>query len=113
MVKECKEKHIVADAKFYLGKEDHPRVEIALCWTDHTSERIRSFVNGIPTQDGGTHEQGLKDAVLRSVRGYIENNNVPIPRGIKLSAEDIREGLTAICSIFLIEPQFKAKPKTN
>ena len=109
--KECLGRQIIADSHFYLGKEDQPRLEIALCWTDHTAEKIRSFVNGIPTQDGGTHEQGLKDAVLRSIRGYIETNKIPIPRGIKLGAEDIREGLTAICSIFLVEPQFQGQTK--
>ena len=82
-----------------------------MCWTDDTNERIRSFVNGIPTQDGGTHEQGLKDAILRSIRTYLDTQNVSLPRGIRLSSEDIREGIVGICSCFLAEPQFQGQTK--
>ncbi|MGC6507801.1 MAG: DNA gyrase/topoisomerase IV subunit B [Myxococcota bacterium] len=107
----AKGSHIIPNSTFFHNRTELPRIDIALCWTDTTSERIRSFVNGVPTPDGGTHEQGLKDAILRSVRAYIETNSVSIPRGIKLSAEDIREGVTAICSIFIPDPQFQGQTK--
>ncbi|MEL6343599.1 MAG: DNA topoisomerase IV subunit B [Myxococcota bacterium] len=95
----------------FIVRQDTPRVEIALLWTESTSERVRSFVNGIPTQDGGTHEQGLRDAVTRAVRNYISAHDVSLPRGLKLSAEDIREGLVVICSVFISEPQFQGQTK--
>ena len=101
----------VGSKSFLYNKAEHPRIDLALCWTSEPNEKIRSFVNGIPTQDGGTHEQGLKDAVLKAVRTYIDSQQVPIPRGIKLTAEDIREGITAICSCFIAEPQFQGQTK--
>jgi DNA gyrase/topoisomerase IV subunit B len=103
--------HKIKGSLFTFSRSEQPRIDVALCWTDSPTEQIRSFVNGIPTGDGGTHEQGLKDAILRSVRNYIENNKVNIPRGVKLAAEDIREGVTAICSCFLVEPQFQGQTK--
>jgi DNA gyrase/topoisomerase IV subunit B len=103
--------HIIPNSTFIFNREDLPRIDTAICWTDATNERFLSFVNGVPTPDGGTHEQGLKDAILRAVRSYIDTNAVPLPRGIRLSAEDIREGITAICSIFIPEPQFQGQTK--
>jgi DNA gyrase subunit B/topoisomerase-4 subunit B len=111
LAKETKGHSLVINEPFIFSKEDHPRVDVALTWTHNTNERIRSFVNGIPTQDGGTHEQGLKDAVLRSIRSYISTNSISIPRGVKLSSEDIREGLLCICSCFIHEPQFQGQTK--
>lgn len=103
--------HIIPNSTFLHSRNELPRVDVALCWTDATSERFRSFVNGVPTPDGGTHEQGLKDAILRAIRSYIETNAISLPRGLKLSAEDIREGVTAVCSIFIAEPQFQGQTK--
>ena len=111
LTKEVGSGTMVGKKSFVLSKAEHPRLDLALCWTDDTSEKIRSFVNGIPTQDGGTHEQGLKDAILRAVRTYLDTQNLTLPRGIKLAAEDIREGVVAICSCFLSEPQFQGQTK--
>jgi DNA gyrase subunit B/topoisomerase-4 subunit B len=69
-----------------------------------------SHVNGIPTPDGGTHEQGLRDAVTKAVRAYAETHNL-VPRGLALTAEDVREGLTAILSTYVEEPQFQGQTK--
>ena len=111
LTREVSNKTVVGGRQFILSRTEHPRLDLALCWTDDTSERIRSFVNGIPTQDGGTHEQGLKDAILRSIRTYLDTQNVSLPRGIRLSSEDIREGIVGICSCFLAEPQFQGQTK--
>ena len=111
LTKEIGSNNIVGKKSFVISKPGHPRLDLALCWTDDTSEKIRSFVNGIPTQDGGTHEQGLKDAILRAIRTYLDTQKVPLPRGVKLSAEDIREGIVGICSCFLSEPQFQGQTK--
>ena len=95
----------------HIERTQSPRLEVALAWTDAPREYFKSFVNGIPTRDGGTHEQGLKDAIVKAIRNYIETHDISIPRGLSISADDIREGVTAICSCFLVEPQFQGQTK--
>src|SRR5262249_43082152 len=87
-----------------------PRCEIALVWTEGTDEHVRSYVNGIPTASGGTHENGLKSGVVKAVRNYITTHELT-PKGVTLTAEDIREGLVAILSLYLVEPQFQGQTK--
>lgn len=99
------------DMVFHIERTSDPRFDLCLTWTDSPRERFRSFVNGIPTRDGGTHEQGLKDAITKALRNYIETHDVSLPRGLKLSADDIREGVVAINSIFLHDPQFQGQTK--
>jgi DNA gyrase/topoisomerase IV subunit B len=100
-----------SDLELHIQRDHDPRIEVALTWTDQPRERFLSFVNGIPTRDGGTHEQGLKDAVVKAVRNYVETHDITLPRGLTLTAEDIREGVVAICSLFLPDPQFQGQTK--
>ena len=101
----------IGDEYFVLRKQEGGlRVELALCWTEEPKEMVRSFVNTIPTPQGGTHEQGLKDCVVRAVRHYIETHELH-PRGLSIGAEDIREGLLAVLSCFVPEPQFQGQTK--
>jgi DNA gyrase subunit B/topoisomerase-4 subunit B len=86
------------------------RVEVALQWTEAPREQINSYVNGIPTRDGGTHEQGLKDAIRSAVRSYMETHEL-LPKNIELTAEDIREGMMAVISVFMVHPQFQGQTK--
>lgn len=102
--------HPVQEKPFVLERASDPRMELVLQWTDGTKETFRSYVNTIPTRDGGTHEQGLKDAVGKAVRNYVETHGL-MPRGITLTADDIREGLVAVLSIFVHEPQFQGQTK--
>jgi DNA gyrase/topoisomerase IV subunit B len=99
------------DKAFHLEREMDPRLDLALCWTDRPRETIKSFVNGIPTRDGGTHEQGLRDGIVKAVRNYMETHDVSLPRGIKLASDDIREGIVVICSVFVHDPQFQGQTK--
>ena len=85
-------------------------VECALAWTEATSETFLSFVNGIPTTAGGTHENGLKSAIVKAVRNYLEIHNL-VPRGLTIAAEDVREGVVAILSCYLAAPQFQGQTK--
>ena len=97
---------------FVLEAEDSEiRLDIALTWTDETKETFRSFANGIYTLEGGTHEAGLKDSVVRAFKGWIAQHSISLPKGVKLSADDIREGMFAICSVFITEPQFVGQTK--
>jgi DNA gyrase subunit B/topoisomerase-4 subunit B len=101
----------IADAYFVLRKQEKGvRIELALCWTEAPKETISSFVNTIPTSQGGTHELGLRDCVVRAVRHYIETHELH-PRGLSIGAEDIREGLMAVISCFIPDPQFQGQTK--
>jgi DNA gyrase subunit B/topoisomerase-4 subunit B len=100
----------VHPAPFTLSKENGARVELALQWTEATDEWVLSYVNGIPTRTGGTHENGLRAGMLKAVRNYIETHKLA-PRGVTLTAEDIREGVVALLSVFIAEPQFQGQTK--
>ncbi|MEE2755063.1 MAG: DNA topoisomerase IV subunit B [Myxococcota bacterium] len=101
----------VIDTIFSVDRDEADgRIEIALTWTEATDIVVHSFVNGIPTQDGGTHESGLRDAINKAVRDYIDVHELT-PRGVTVSAEDIREGLTASVNLFIGEPQFQGQTK--
>jgi DNA gyrase subunit B/topoisomerase-4 subunit B len=86
------------------------KFEVALAWTDANRELFASFANGIPNSSGGTHEAGTRDAVTKALRTYIDTHEL-CPRGLTLTAEDIREGLVAVTSVFLAEPQFQGQTK--
>ena len=101
----------VHEQVFKVDKEDKvARVEVVLKWTESTDEHIRSYVNGIRTHGGGTHENGLKSGLIKAVRNYMEVHNHK-PRGITISAEDIREGIVAILSVFVGDPMFQGQTK--
>ncbi len=95
---------------FTLHRDADERIEIAMQWTESTDEHVRSYVNGIPTPSGGTHENGFRSGLGKAVRNYIEMHNLT-PRGIKFTHEDIREGLVAIVSVFIGDPQFQGQTK--
>src|SRR4051812_19001071 len=90
--------------------DDDLRLALALGWTEATDEELRSFVNTIPTRDGGTHEQGLRKAVGAAVRKFMDTHEL-IKKGMEIKEEDIREGLTAVLSICIHEPQFQGQTK--
>ena len=100
----------VHEAAFVLERESGPRLDLVLQWTEATDEHVRSYVNGIPTGSGGTHENGLRAGLGKAVRNYIDTHNLS-PKGVTLTAEDIREGLTGVLSIFIEEPQFQGQTK--
>ncbi len=101
----------IIDGTFSIEKEeDDSRVEVTLAWTEATDVVMHSFVNGIPTQDGGTHVSGLREAVNRAVRDYIDAHDMA-PRGVSVTPEDIREGVTAAVNLFVPEPQFQGQTK--
>src|SRR6187200_2160472 len=90
--------------------ETNLRIDLALQWTQSTDEHVRSYVNGIPTGSGGTHENGFRSGLGKAVRNFIETHNLS-PKGVTLTAEDIREGLVAVLSVFVQEPQFQGQTK--
>jgi DNA gyrase subunit B/topoisomerase-4 subunit B len=100
----------VHDTPFLLERESGPRLDLVLQWTEATDEHVRSYVNGIPTGSGGTHDNGLRSGLGKAVRNYIETHSLS-PKGVTLTAEDIREGLTGVLSLFIEEPQFQGQTK--
>jgi DNA gyrase subunit B len=100
----------VHDAPFTLTKDETLRLDLVLQWTEGTDEHLRSYVNGIPTGSGGTHENGLRAGLGKAVRNFIETHNLS-PKGVTIAAEDIREGVTGVLSIFVQEPQFQGQTK--
>ena len=100
----------VHDAPFTLSKADGLRLELVLQWTESTDEHVRSYVNGIPTGSGGTHENGLRAGVGKAVRNFIETHDLT-PKGVTIAADDIREGLVGVLSVFVEEPQFQGQTK--
>ena len=100
----------VHDAPFVLSKDDAMRLDLVLQWTEATEEHIRSYVNGIPTGSGGTHENGLRAGIGKAIRNFIDTHNLS-PKGVTLTAEDIREGMTGVLSVFIREPQFQGQTK--
>src|SRR5688572_14808497 len=100
----------VHEQPFVLEKQNGIRMEMCFAWTESTEELLKSYVNGIPTTTGGTHENGLRAGVLKAIRNYIETHNLT-PRGVTLAAEDIREGVIGVLSVFVEEPQFQGQTK--
>jgi DNA gyrase subunit B len=103
----------VHDVPFTLTRENDEsglRLDLALQWTQSTDEHLRSYVNGIPTGSGGTHENGFRAGLGKAVRNFIDTHNLS-PKGVTLTAEDIREGLVGVLSVFLQEPQFQGQTK--
>ena len=83
---------------FDLDRANGIKIEVAFCWTEATQERVFSYVNGIHTKGGGTHEDGFKSGLSKAMRNYMSVHNL-IPKGVKITGEDIREGLVAVLSV--------------
>ncbi len=96
---------------FYAEKEEGMTlIQVALKWTEATDERVRSYVNGIRTHAGGTHESGLRSGIAKAVRNYMDVHDIK-PKGVTITNDDIREGVTAILSVFLADPMFQGQTK--
>src|SRR6266851_7678066 len=104
------QKPAVTEQPFTVKRDNGEKMEVALQWTESTDETIRSYVNGIRTSSGGTHENGFKGGIRKAVLNYIETHEIKI-KGLDISAEDIREGIVGILSIFVREPMFQGQTK--
>jgi len=105
-------KSAVHKGHFYLERAEEPRLEVALAWTEATESTVNSYVNGVPTPDGGTHEQGLRNGLGKALRAYITAHKLE-PKGVSVGLEDIREGLIALFSVYVLEPQFQSQTKNR
>ncbi len=107
--KEAKHENI-----FYIEKNvDNVNVEIALQYTDDYSESLRAFANNIINPEGGMHVAGFRAALTRTLNTYARNKGILKEKDANLSGEDVREGLTAIISVKIPEPQFEGQTKAK
>lgn len=95
------------------GSKDHIQVEVSLQYNDGYTENIYSFANNINTHEGGTHESGFKSALTRIINDYARKSNLIKDNDSNFSGDDVREGLTAIISVKIPEPQFEGQTKTK
>ncbi|QKJ17962.1 DNA topoisomerase (ATP-hydrolyzing) subunit B [Microbacterium hominis] len=107
---------VVNDEIIEVESEDTERkiaMELAMQWTTSYTENVFTFANTINTHEGGTHEEGFRAALTTLVNRYARANNLLKEKDDNLTGEDIREGLTAVISVKLSEPQFEGQTKTK
>jgi DNA gyrase subunit B len=95
------------------GEKSDVQVELAIQYNDTYIDKILSFANNINTTEGGTHLIGFKSALTRTINAYAVNGNVPKNMQAKITGDDVREGLTAIISVRIRNPQFEGQTKTK
>ncbi len=109
-----KGKEVVNKNIFYVEKEqDGMLVELAVQYQSGLTENVQSFANNIHTGEGGMHETGFRTALTRVINTYARKNNILKEKDANLTADDVREGLTAVISVKLSEPQFEGQTKTK
>ncbi|RAR43771.1 DNA topoisomerase (ATP-hydrolyzing) subunit B [Paenibacillus sp. MDMC362] len=101
------------DPIYVEGSRDNIQVEVSLQYNDSYTENIYSFANNINTHEGGTHESGFKSALTRIINDYARKTGLIKDNTNNLSGDDVREGLTAIISVKVPEPQFEGQTKTK
>ena len=108
-----KNKETLHKEPIYIEKNGEVPIEIALQYTSSYTENIYSFVNNINTIEGGTHLEGFKRALTKSFNDYAKSHNILKEKDGNLQGEDIREGITAVISVKVKEPQFEGQTKTK
>ncbi|WP_022835861.1 DNA topoisomerase (ATP-hydrolyzing) subunit B [Salisaeta longa] len=104
----------IHDGMIYIAEEDgEVPVEVAMRYNDSYNENVLSFVNNINTHEGGTHISGFRRALTRTLKSYAKQNGLLKKVNFKLSGDDFREGLTAVLSVKVAEPQFEGQTKTK
>ena len=98
---------------YILGEREGFVAEIALQWNDGYADTVYSFANNINTQEGGTHLSGFRSALTRTLNAYANKNNLSKDLKESVSGDDIREGLVAVVSVKIPQPQFEGQTKTK
>jgi DNA gyrase subunit B len=98
---------------YFEGEKDDGQVEVAMQWNNSYQESIFSFANNINTHEGGTHMSGFRSALTRTLNAYARNKGLLKEKDDNLAGEDVREGLTAVISVKLHDPQFEGQTKTK
>ncbi|MCL2024811.1 MAG: DNA topoisomerase (ATP-hydrolyzing) subunit B [Coriobacteriia bacterium] len=98
---------------YFSAEADDGAVEVALQWNTGYTENTLAFANNINTHEGGTHLDGFKNALTRTLNDYARRQNILKEKDANLSGDDVREGLTAVLSVKLHDPQFEGQTKTK
>lgn len=98
---------------FMEGERDNIPVEVAMRYNTSFNENIHSYVNNINTHEGGTHLAGFRRALTRTLKKYADELGLPAKEKVEITGDDFREGLTAIISVKVMEPQFEGQTKTK
>jgi DNA gyrase subunit B len=105
------QKRAVHEQIFSIEKDEGPtRVEVVLRWSESTDENLRSYVNGIRTHAGGTHENGFRNGIVRAIRNYLDVHDIK-HKGLVITGEDVREGAIGVLSVFHPDPMFQGQTK--
>ncbi len=110
-VEDMNTKNPISNPQFFQGKADDIEIDIALMYNDSDSEKTLSFVNNIKTPEGGTHEAGFRAGLTRAISSYISKNANAKEKNTKITGDDCKEGLVAIVSVRVPEPQFEGQTK--
>jgi len=110
-VEDMNTKEPLSNAQFFQGKADDIEIDIAIMYCNADSEKVLSFVNNIKTPEGGTHEAGFRAGLTNSLRSYINKNANAKEKNTKITGDDTKEGLIAIVSVRVPEPQFEGQTK--
>ncbi|WP_304545213.1 DNA topoisomerase (ATP-hydrolyzing) subunit B [Sulfurimonas microaerophilic] len=110
-VQDMNKKQTVANVYFYTGKAEDIEYDIAFMYNDAYDEKFASFVNNIRTPNGGTHEAGFRAGLTRVISNYNAKNGAAKEKDVKISGDDVKEGLIAIVSVRVPEPQFEGQTK--
>jgi DNA gyrase subunit B len=108
-----KKKTLHPEILYVDTEKDNIGIELALQYNDSYAEQVFSFVNNVNTHEGGTHLTGFKAALTRTINNYAAKNNFLKKADFTLTGDDVREGLTAILSVKIAEPQFEGQTKTK
>ncbi|MER0440270.1 DNA topoisomerase (ATP-hydrolyzing) subunit B [Emticicia sp. W12TSBA100-4] len=104
---------LIPEPMFMEGIKDGVPVDVAMLYNTGYSENVASFVNNINTHEGGTHVSGFRMALTRTLKNYAEKSGILAKEKIEISGDDFREGLTAVISVKVAEPQFEGQTKTK
>ena len=104
---------LLSDVMYMEGEKNGIPVEIALSYNSGFSETVYSYVNNINTHEGGTHLSGFRRALTRTLKSYAEKSGFLSKEKVTISGDDFREGLTAVVSVKVMEPQFEGQTKTK
>ena len=103
----------IMDVIFMEGERDDIPVEVAMRYNTSFNENLHSYVNNINTHEGGTHLAGFRRALTRTLKKYADELGIPQKEKVEVTGDDFREGLTAVISVKVMEPQFEGQTKTK
>jgi DNA gyrase subunit B len=110
-VTDLRRKDPISSPQLFEGKSDDIEMDIAFMYQQSDSDKVISFVNNIKTSDGGTHESGFRAGLTRALSNYISKNASAKDKSVKISGDDTKEGLIAVVSVRVPEPQFEGQTK--